>query len=81
VSNNNMDFWEPTLGAMDVIVDCLPPETRRIIARKLQTLARAQENQGLITASYFSRALSGEPAPTPQPMPQTRPRPKLNLVK
>lgn len=63
----DLTFWEPTMGAMDVIVSCLPRETQLLIAEQLQLLAVAQEDCGNQTASYYSRALSGEAAPQPKP--------------
>jgi hypothetical protein len=64
---SDMTFWEPTMGAMEAIVDCLPRETQQYIVERLQILTRVQETRGLTTASYFSRALSGEPSPAPKP--------------
>jgi hypothetical protein len=72
---SELAFWEPTLGAMEVIVDCLPPDTQRRIIERLQLLAKVQEERGYTTASYFSRALSGESCPMPKP------KPKLVIVK
>ena len=72
---SNMTFWEPTMGAMEAIVDCLPRETQQQIVERLQILARVQESRGLTIASFFSGALSGEPSPAPKP------KPKLVLVK
>ena len=57
--NERIDYW-PTIGALGAIIDCLPPGTQKRIAEQLQVLARVQERKGLLTASYFSRALSGE---------------------
>jgi hypothetical protein len=70
-----LDYWEPTLGAMEVIVECLPAETRRRIREKLQLTAKAQAYRGYESASYFSRALSGEPCPS------LTPKPRLVIVK
>lgn len=63
MSNENLDFWEPCLNAMGAIIDCLPPETQQRIVERLRLLAIVQEDRKLDLASYFSRALSGEPAP------------------
>ena len=71
---SDLDAWN-SLGAMETIVKCLPPETQRTIMGQLQLLAKAQADAGMINASYFSRALSGEPPPTPKL------KPKLVLVK
>jgi hypothetical protein len=59
----NLDFWEPTLNAMGVIVECLPLETQKRICERLRQLAIVQEDKSQPMASYFSRAVSGEPAP------------------
>jgi hypothetical protein len=74
---SDLTFWEPTMGAMETIVDCLPRETQQEIRRRLQLLAAAQEDRGDMTASYYSRALSGERFPKPEP----KPKPHLRLVK
>jgi hypothetical protein len=68
-------FWEPTMGAMECLIDCLPPKAQERIVERLQLLARVQESQGDLVASRFSRALSGESVPVP------RPKPNLRLVK
>jgi hypothetical protein len=73
----DLTFWEPTMGAMEVIVDCLPRETQVKIAQRLQLLAVAQEDRGDMTASYYSRALSGERFPKPE----SKPKSHLRLVK
>jgi len=69
---SDLIWWEPTMGAMEVIVDCLPRETQERIVQRLQLLAVAQEDRGDVTASYYSRALSGEPFPKPAPKPHLR---------
>jgi hypothetical protein len=69
-----MSDWD-ALGAMEIIVKCLPPETQRTIMGQLQLLAKVQADAGMINASYFTRALSGESPPTPKP------KPRLVLVK
>ena len=74
--NDPLVFWEPTMGAMDAIIRCLPRETQQMIFKRLQLLAKDQVECGMETASYYSRALSGELAPT-----QSKPQPKLALVK
>jgi hypothetical protein len=48
---------------METIVDCLPIDVQKRICERLRMLALVQEDRGLDVASYFSRALSGEPAP------------------
>jgi hypothetical protein len=48
---------------MEAIIDCLPPEVQQRICARLRLLALTQEDKKLDLASYFSRALSGEPAP------------------
>jgi len=58
-------FWEPTMGAIECVIDCLPRKAQERIVERLQLLARVQESQGEMVASRFSRALSGEPLPTP----------------
>lgn len=58
-----LDWWSPTLNAMEAIIDCLPVETQKRIVERLRLLALVQQDRGLEIASYFSRALSGEPAP------------------
>ena len=60
---DKLDWWEPTLNAMEAIIDCLPPETQKRICERLRLTAIVQEDRKLDLASYFSRALSGEPAP------------------
>lgn len=75
---SDLTFWEPTLGAMDVIISCLPQETQQLIAGRLQLLAKVHEDRGETTASHFSRALSGELAPTEA---TPKPKPKLVVVK
>ncbi len=61
--SENLDWWSPTLNAMECIVDCLPPEVQQKICERLRLVAIVQEDRKLDLASYFSRALSGEPAP------------------
>jgi hypothetical protein len=58
-----MDYWEPTMGALEAIVDCLDVRTQQKIVERLQLLAQVQADRGLVEASYFSRCLSGEPYP------------------
>ena len=60
---DKMVWWEPTLNVMEAIIDCLPPETQKRICERLRLTAIVQEDRKLDVASYFSRALSGEPAP------------------
>jgi hypothetical protein len=67
MSDSHLAYWEPTMGAMECILDCLPPEVRTRIEQRLQQLAVAQEDRGDVTASYYSRALSGERCPKPEP--------------
>jgi hypothetical protein len=62
---------------MEFNFDCLPLESQVKIAQRLQLLAVAQEGRGDVTASYYSRALSGERFPKPEP----KPKPRLRLVK
>jgi hypothetical protein len=59
----NLDWWAPTLHAMGAIIDCLDTATQRRICERLRLLAIVQEDRKLDLDSYFSRALSGEPAP------------------
>jgi hypothetical protein len=61
--SENLDWWEPCLGGLGAIIDCLPLETQKRITERLRLLAIVQEDRKLDLASYFSRALSGEPAP------------------
>ena len=60
---DKLDWWTPTLNAMEAIVDCLPPEVQHRITERLRLTAIVQEDRKLDLASYFSRALSGERAP------------------
>jgi hypothetical protein len=48
---------------MEAIIDCLPLEVQKKISERLHLLAIVEEDKGEHLASYFSRALSGEPAP------------------
>jgi hypothetical protein len=61
----DLDFWTPTLHAMEAIIDCLPLEVQKKICDRLHLLAIVEEDKGKHLASYFSRALSGERAPPP----------------
>ena len=63
--SENLDWWSPTLNAMECIIDCLPMDVQQRICDRLRLLAIVQEDKKLDLASYFSRALSGEPAPPP----------------
>jgi len=60
---DDLTFWTPTLHAMEAIIDCLPTDVQQRICERLRLLAIVQEDRKLDLASYFSRALSGEPAP------------------
>src|SRR5690242_14590668 len=60
---DKLDWWSPTLNAMEAIIDCLEPAVQQKICERLRLLALVQEDRKLDLASYFSRALSGEPAP------------------
>jgi hypothetical protein len=60
---DKLNWWEPTLNAMEAIIDCLPLDVQKRICERLRMVALVQEDRGLDVASYFSRALSGEPAP------------------
>jgi len=66
-TERRFEYWEPTMGAMAVIMDCLPRQIQDRIVERLQQLAVQQEDRGDITSSYFSRALSGERCPRPEP--------------
>jgi hypothetical protein len=67
---SDLTFWQPTMSAIDAIIDYLPRETRERIVQRLQLLAVAQEDRGDVTASYYLRALSGERCPKPEPKTQ-----------
>jgi hypothetical protein len=66
------DYWHPMMGAFAAIIGSLPQETRDEICERLQLTAVAQADKGLMTASYFSRMLSGEPAPVMSRKPELR---------
>lgn len=55
------------MGVLGVILDALPDNKQAEINDRLQVLARAQELRGNKTASYFARAVSGEPPPAVEP--------------
>lgn len=69
-----LDYWESTIGPLGIIIDCLPREMQKEIVERLQLLAQVYGDRGDLTASYYARALSGEPFPVPKP------RPKLTVV-
>jgi hypothetical protein len=77
-TERRFDYWEPTMGAIECIMDCLQPEVRNRIVQRLRQLAVIQETRGDVTASYYSRALSGERCPKPEP--KSKPK-HLRLVK
>jgi hypothetical protein len=71
-------FWMPTMEATEAVMDCLPPKVRARVVQRLRQLAVMQEARGDTTASFYSRALSGERCPRPE---QPKPKPThLRLV-
>jgi hypothetical protein len=44
-------FWEPTMGAIECVIDCLPRKAQERIVERLQLLARVQESHGELVAS------------------------------
>jgi hypothetical protein len=73
---SDMTFWEATMGPMDIIIGVLPLELQKKIVERLQDLAVVQADRGDMVASYFSRALSGEPYPE-EP---TKPAPRFTVI-
>jgi hypothetical protein len=57
---SDYDYWQPTIGAMGAIIDCLPCETQQKIAEHLQLLGQVAKDRGDLDASYYARVLSGE---------------------
>jgi hypothetical protein len=69
--DDRLIWWEPLQDALGVIIDCLDLETRQRITDRLRLTAVCQQDKKLKLASFFSRALSGEPYPgAGQPVPR-----------
>jgi hypothetical protein len=78
MSEQCLDYWEPVLGALDAIIAHLPRETQKAICEHLQALSKVQADRGMLTASCFSRCLSGEAPPHLES--PVDPHPHLKLV-
>jgi hypothetical protein len=50
-TERRFEYWEPTMGAMAVIMDCLPRQIQDRIVERLQQLAVQQEDRGDVAAS------------------------------
>jgi hypothetical protein len=62
-----VDFWDPVVNCMGIIIDALPAEKRLEVVERLQLLAEVFADRGDLMASNFARALSGEPFPAEKP--------------
>jgi hypothetical protein len=69
-SDDHLNWWEPMQSTLGAIIDCLDVETQKRITDRLRLVAVTLQDKGLRGASYFSRALSGEPYPGPGPVPR-----------
>jgi hypothetical protein len=56
-----MEYWEPTMAAIQCVVDCLPKATQDKIVERLHLLARVQMDRGMLEAAYYTQTLSGGP--------------------
>jgi hypothetical protein len=66
------NWFSPTADAIRTVIDCLPADVQQKVFDRLQLLARVQADRGELQASYFTRAVSGEPLPEPKPKPRLK---------
>jgi hypothetical protein len=67
-SDDRLAWWDATLPALECILDCLPEDVQNRVCERLRLVAVIQQDKGQKLASFYSRALSGEPPPGPGPV-------------